>query len=92
MNVSSVMSTALTATISGPSRAPNTVNAPKQSCNSSERSMMSRFNASSLRMLPRHAVFSIASDIPRIASTRFTIHRPMKNVPYSATTVASAAP
>ncbi|MNE17003.1 hypothetical protein D3C80_1099690 [compost metagenome] len=54
--------------------------------------MMSRFSASSLRILPRQAFFSIASETPRITNTRLTIHKPIKNVAYSATTVASAAP
>ena len=86
------MSTALTATISGPRRAPKTVKAPKQSCSRRERSMMSRLSASSLRMLPRQADFSRSRVIPRIASTRQTIPKPISSVPYSAIAVASAAP
>ncbi len=53
---------------------------------------MSRLSASSLRILPRHAVFSITRDIPRRTSTRQTINSPMNKVPYSAIAVASAAP
>ncbi len=87
-----VISTALTATMSLPRRAPNTVSAPKHSCSSSERSMMSRFNANKRRRSPRQASFSIASDTPRSVSTRFAISRPIMRVAYSAVTVASAAP
>ncbi|STS79417.1 Uncharacterised protein [Klebsiella pneumoniae] len=87
-----VISTALTATMSLPRRAPNTVSAPKHSCSSRERSMMSRFNANKRRRSPRQAFFSIASDTPRSVSTRFAISRPIMRVAYSAVTVASAAP
>ena len=86
------MRTALTATTSAPRRAPNTVTAPKQSCSSSERSMMSRFSASRRRISPRQAFFSIDRETPRSASTRLAISRPIKKVTYSAVTVASAAP
>ena len=54
--------------------------------------MMSRLSASKRRKLPRHACFSIASDIPRICRTLRTIIRPISKVAYSAITVASAAP
>ena len=90
--MSSVIRTALTAIMSLPSRAPSTVIAPKQSCNNSERSMISRLSASKRRKFPRQAVFSISPEIPRSLRILRTISRPISNVAYSAITVARAAP
>ena len=87
-----ISSTALAATISGPSRAPISVSDAKQSCSSSERSIMSRLRRSRRLISPRQLSFSIAIEMPRSFSTRHTIASPTASVTYSASAVALAAP
>ncbi len=73
-----------------PDRAPKTVSAPKQSCSSNERSIMSRLSASRVRILPRHALLSSVTR-SRMTSTR-QMHPQTEDKRHSAIAVASAAP